>query len=59
MLGKQLGGINTYGGVVKEKPLLGNCDREITPAIIEQALALTRYCFILWLAIAIAIITLI
>ncbi|MDJ0899505.1 MAG: adenosylcobinamide-phosphate synthase CbiB [Xenococcus sp. MO_188.B8] len=59
ILGVQLGGINTYGGVVKEKPLLGNCDREITPAIIEQALAFTRYCFILWLAIAITIITLI
>ncbi len=58
ILGVQLGGINTYGGVVQEKPLLGNCDREITPNLIKQALALTRYCFLLWLAIAISIIIL-
>ena len=58
ILGVQLGGINSYGGVVKEKPLLGNRDREITPAIIKRALALTRYCFLLWLVIAIAILIL-
>lgn len=58
-LGVQLGGVNTYGGVVREKPLLGNRDREITPEIIQQALALTRYCFLTWLAIAIVILTLI
>ena len=52
ILGVQLGGINSYGGLVKKKPLLGNRDREITPAIIEQALVLTRYCFLSWLAIA-------
>ncbi len=52
ILGVQLGGINTYDGLVKKKPLLGNCDHEITPAIIKQALILTRYCFLLWLAIA-------
>ncbi len=58
ILGVQLGGINTYGGVVQEKPLLGNCDREITPDTIEQALALTRDCFLCWLAIAIIILIL-
>jgi len=58
ILGVQLGGVNTYGGVVREKPLLGNRDREITPDVINQALALTRYCFLLWLAIAIFILTL-
>ncbi len=58
ILGVQLGGVNSYGGIVKEKPLLGNCDREITPAIIKQALALTRNCFLLWLAIAAAILIL-
>ena len=52
ILGVQLGGINTYKGVVKEKPLLGNRDREITPDIIHQALLLNRYCFLSWLAIA-------
>ena len=58
ILGVQLGGINSYVGVVKEKPLLGNRDREITPAIIEQALGLTRNCFLLWLAISLIIIIL-
>ena len=58
ILGVQLGGVNSYEGVVKEKPLLGNCDHEITPALIKQALALTRYCFLWWLAIAIIIIIL-
>lgn len=58
ILGVQLGGKNSYDGVVKEKPLLGNRDREITPAIIQQALALTRHCFLLWLAIGVSIIIL-
>ena len=54
ILGVQLGGMNTYQGVPKFKPLLGNPDRSITPAIVEKAFALTRQCFLLWLAIAIA-----
>ncbi len=58
ILGVQLGGINSYGGVVKEKPLLGNRDREITPIIIKQALTLTRNCFLLWLAIGLTLIIL-
>ncbi len=58
LLGVQLGGINRYGGIVREKPLLGNRDREITPAIIKQALALTRNCFLLWLAIGVTLISL-
>ena len=49
----QLGGKNTYQGVVKEKPLLGNAIETISIAKIERALALTRYCFLSWLAIAI------
>ncbi|MGK7892326.1 MAG: adenosylcobinamide-phosphate synthase CbiB [Xenococcus sp. (in: cyanobacteria)] len=57
ILGVQLGGINSYGGIVKKKPLLGNRDREITPAIIKQALALTRYCFLLWLAMGVTLIS--
>ena len=52
ILGVQLGGINTYQGVVKEKPLLGEPINPITPEKIEQALNLTRYCCLLWLAIA-------
>ena len=52
ILGVQLGGVNSYQGVLKEKPLLGEPINPITPVTIEQALSLTRYCFLLWLAIA-------
>lgn len=57
-LGVQLGGTNWYGGVAKLKPLLGEPIYPITPARIEQALQLTRYCFLLWLGGAIAYIIL-
>ena len=59
ILGIQLGGVNTYQGVVKEKPLLGEPLNPITPAKIEQALSLTRYCCLIWLAIASIILILI
>ncbi len=48
-LGVQLGGDNYYHGVVKPKPLLGDALRPITPVVIQQALALTRYCVFSWL----------
>ena len=53
ILGVQLGGKNTYQGVVKEKPLLGDALEPISLVKIEQALTLTHYCFVIWLAIAI------
>jgi adenosylcobinamide-phosphate synthase len=53
ILGVQLGGVNSYRGVIKDKPLLGDPLSEITPDKIEDALGLTRFCFLLWLAIAI------
>ena len=53
MLGVQLGGTNWYQGVAKHKPLLGNPVHPITPEKIYQALRLTRYCFLIWLGIAI------
>ncbi|MEL6439516.1 MAG: adenosylcobinamide-phosphate synthase CbiB [Cyanobacteria bacterium J06621_8] len=53
ILGVQLGGENTYQGVVKSKPLLGDAVDSISPAKIQQALNLTRYCCLFWLAIAI------
>lgn len=57
-LGVQLGGINTYKGEIKVKPLLGNPDNQITAEAIEKALSLTRYCFLSWLTIsAIAILS--
>ena len=48
----QLGGKNTYQGIIKEKPLLGDPLEPISLDKIERALALTRYCFLTWLAIA-------
>lgn len=48
----QLGGKNTYRGVIKEKPLLGDPLEPIDSDKIVQALNLTRYCFCCWLAIA-------
>jgi len=48
-LGVQVGGTNVYRGIVKHKPLLGESDRPITPAVIHQAMHLTRIAFLLWL----------
>jgi adenosylcobinamide-phosphate synthase len=48
-LGVQVGGINIYRGVVKEKPLLGNPVYPITRDRIERAIAFTRWSFLLWL----------
>ncbi|MGF1539870.1 MAG: adenosylcobinamide-phosphate synthase CbiB [Pleurocapsa sp.] len=53
----QLGGKNTYKGRVKEKPLLGDAIEPISTEKIYQALNLTRYCFLSWLAIAITVIS--
>lgn len=50
VLGVQLGGKNTYQGIVKDKPLLGDDQEAISVTKINQALSLTRYCFLLWLA---------
>ncbi|EAM49508.1 adenosylcobinamide-phosphate synthase CbiB [Crocosphaera watsonii WH 8501] len=49
ILGVQLGGENTYQGVIKEKPLLGDPLNPITPQSIQKALNLTRICCLLWL----------
>ncbi len=53
ILGVQMGGANCYGGVIKHKPLLGDAINPITPNSITSALQLTRYCFLLWLGVAI------
>lgn len=50
-LGVQLGGTNSYQGVIKHKPLLGDPIEPITPTSINQALQLTRYCFLIWLGL--------
>lgn len=52
VLGVQMGGPNWYRGVAKHKPLLGEPIYPITPARIHQALQLTRYCFLIWLGVA-------
>lgn len=58
VLGVQVGGINWYRGVAKQKPLLGDYIDPITPVKVQQALQLTRYCFLIWLGIAIAVLLL-
>ncbi|HEY9794124.1 MAG TPA: adenosylcobinamide-phosphate synthase CbiB [Leptolyngbyaceae cyanobacterium] len=58
ILDVQLGGTNWYQGVAKDKPLLGNPVHPITSAKIDQALRLTRYCFLIWLGLAIATLSL-
>jgi adenosylcobinamide-phosphate synthase len=55
ILGVQMGGTNWYRGVAKQKPLLGDAIYPITPISIQNALQLTRYAFLLWLGVAIAI----
>ena len=50
-LGVRLGGINTYQGQVREKPLLGNPIYPITQQTIEQGLQLTRQVFLSWLVV--------
>ncbi|HEY9887946.1 MAG TPA: adenosylcobinamide-phosphate synthase CbiB [Candidatus Obscuribacterales bacterium] len=50
-LGVQLGGPNTYRGVITAKPLLGDPDRPITPSLIRQGLALTRAALLLTLTL--------
>lgn len=57
VLGVQLGGTNWYRGVAKQKPLLGDPINPITALKIKQATLLTRYCFLIWLAIALVILT--
>ncbi|MDJ0510780.1 MAG: adenosylcobinamide-phosphate synthase CbiB [Crocosphaera sp.] len=47
----QLGGENSYQGIIKEKPLLGNPINPITCETIEKALTLTRTCCLLWLTL--------
>jgi adenosylcobinamide-phosphate synthase len=52
----QLGGLNSYQGVIKFKPLLGRAFQPITQERIEFALRLTRNCFVVWVAVAMAIV---
>lgn len=47
----QMGGTNIYKGVVKDKPLLGDSVKAIAPETVRQALALTRYSFLIWLGL--------
>lgn len=50
-LGVQLGGANTYRGQLKVKPLLGDDSRPITPKVIDEALWITRWCFLIGLGL--------
>jgi adenosylcobinamide-phosphate synthase len=55
ILGVQLGGLNTYRGVLKLKPLLGKPKRPISPERIQYALRLMRNSFLTWVVVAIAL----
>jgi adenosylcobinamide-phosphate synthase len=55
ILDVQVGGNNSYRGVIKNKPLLGDDIQPIKPETIYQALQLTRYSFLSWLAITASI----
>lgn len=58
ILGVQVGGKNIYRGTIQEKPLLGDPIVAISSQKIEQALALTRICFFLWLGIGLMLLLL-
>ncbi|MDB9525905.1 adenosylcobinamide-phosphate synthase CbiB [Oscillatoria sp. CS-180] len=47
-LGVRLGGVNTYQGKPKEKPLLADPKRPISPLVIRQGLNLTQWTFLIW-----------
>ncbi|WP_178378198.1 adenosylcobinamide-phosphate synthase CbiB [Chroogloeocystis siderophila] len=55
VLGVQVGGTNYYRGVAKHKPFLGDNIHPMTSGKVYQALQLTRYCFLIWLGVAIAL----
>jgi adenosylcobinamide-phosphate synthase len=55
IVGVQVGGTNTYRGVVKHKPLLGDPIYPITAERVEQALQLTRINILVWVGAAIAL----
>ena len=57
-LGVQVGGLNYYGGIEKQKPLLGEPLQVITTSTIHQATKLTRSCFLIWLSIEVALLLL-
>ncbi|NDJ19157.1 adenosylcobinamide-phosphate synthase CbiB [Myxacorys almedinensis] len=47
----QVGGVNHYGGIEKQKPFLGEALRPITAERVWAALRLTRWCVSIWLGI--------
>ena len=58
ILDVQVGGTNWYQGVAKHKPLLGNPVHAITSTTIYQALGLTRSCLLIWLSLAVTVLSL-
>ncbi len=51
----QLGGVNTYQGVVREKPILGLGGRSLSPEIVRQALGWNRVLILSWAGVAIVL----
>lgn len=55
ILGVQVGGANSYRGIIKHKPLLGDNIHPIEPQTIRDSLQLTRYAFLIWLGVTTSI----
>ncbi len=51
ILGVQVGGLNYYRGVPKPKPFLGDAEHAISAEDIQQALTISRFCFLVQLAL--------
>ena len=48
LLGVQLGGRNVYGGVVKEKPLLGRGDHPLDLEVVQDSVGWLRRVMVVW-----------
>ena len=58
ILGVQLGGKNSYQGVIIDKPLLGNPLHPLTVETVRQSLQLTHLCFLIWLVMTLIFLSL-
>ena len=52
LLEVQLGGVNVYGGLVKEKPVLGEPKRHLEPGAVRKSVSWLRRVMMVWVAIA-------
>jgi adenosylcobinamide-phosphate synthase len=55
ILGIQLGGDNSYQGVIVSKPLLGDEIYPLTTDTVIKAIQLTNLCFLIWLSLSLTV----